>query len=210
MKKKQGLLISIEGIDGSGKSTLRALLAQRLRGSFEVLETREPGGSKLGGALRTILQHDTVCSRAEFLLFAADRAQHFDEVIIPALTKGVLVISDRMADSSYAYQGFGRGLDLMFLETVNTWAMQHRQPDMTFYLYLDPESASARILKRNEKLTRFEQEKKDFLMRVMQGFEALAQHDPDRIKKINALLEPDQIADQAYALLQPLLAALIS
>src|SRR5438067_1616217 len=112
--KTQGMLITIEGIDGSGKSTLAKNLYQHLiANDVDALLTREPGATPLGKALRTILQEKNVavCDQAEYLLFAADRAQHFKDTIIPALAKGTVVISDRMADSSLVYQGYGRGLN---------------------------------------------------------------------------------------------------
>ena len=133
---QSGLLITIEGIDGSGKSTLAKNLTTYLQREYETVLTKEPGGSALGKQLRTLLQTQPVpiTPLAEYLLFAADRAQHFHEVIIPNLKKGRIIISDRMADSSIVYQGYGRGLDREKIKYVNQWAMQGVQPDITFYV----------------------------------------------------------------------------
>src|ERR1700730_16197149 len=129
----KGMLIVIEGIDGAGKSTLAKSLADILTTQGNtVLLTKEPGGSQLGKQLRTILQNQPIpiTPIAEYLLFAADRAQHIEQVVKPALERGAIVISDRMGDSSLAYQGYGRGIDKNNIRTVNQWAMQGLTPDL--------------------------------------------------------------------------------
>jgi dTMP kinase len=146
---KRGILIAIEGIDGCGKSTL----ARTLHAACQPLEPK-----------------------AEYLLFAADRAEHFTKIIIPALRNNQLIISDRMGDSSIAYQGYGRGLDIHMIEQVNTWTMNHIKPDLILYITIDPLIAQERIKARNEALTRFEQEDIDFIHRLAQGFDTLFQH----------------------------------
>ena len=110
---KKGTLITFEGIDGSGKSSAARALYDHLKDELPVVLTREPGGTELGRVLRTLLQNRTfdLDAKAEYLLFAADRAQHMKEIVLPALAQNKIVISDRMADSSYAYQGSGRGVD---------------------------------------------------------------------------------------------------
>lgn len=171
-----GRLLSLEGIDGSGKSTLAKSLATALeQKNRPVLLTKEPGGSSLGKELRAILhaKKGAVCSKSEYLLFAADRAQHFQEIIIPALTAGTTVIADRLADSSLAYQGYGRGLDCEMITIINRWAMDSIVPDLTLYIKIDPQTALARVMQRNEALTSFEQEKLDFWQRVCRGYEAI-------------------------------------
>ncbi len=176
-----GKLITLEGIDGSGKTTLaRALCAalglhrndEKLTG---IVFTKEPGGTALGQTLRTILQKQKgmVCDLAEFLLFAADRAQHFQQTIIPKLQAGDWVIADRLADSSLAYQGYGRGLEIEHIRATNAWAMQGVEPDLTIYVRIDVDKAFERIIQRNEALTTFEQEKRDFWLRVIAGYEAI-------------------------------------
>ncbi len=173
--RKKGTLITIEGIDGSGKSSAARALKDSLSQHYDVLLTKEPGATELGKHLRTLLQQRTfdVCPRAEFLLFAADRAQHIEEVVVPALKAGKIVISDRMADSSRAYQGFGRGLNDEWIRRINDWAMQGITPDLTFYLKTDYATAIARLKKRNEQVTVFEQERGAFFERVIEGFETI-------------------------------------
>ncbi len=173
---KTGLLITLEGIDGSGKSTLAKYLVDALsKLGKQVILTKEPGGTALGKELRAILQtqKNPVCDKAEFLLFAADRAQHFKELVVPALERGQLVISDRMADSSLAYQGFGRGLDRDMIKSINRWAMQDITPDLTIFLRLAPALALERTLGRREAPTAFEQEKLEFWQRVADGYETI-------------------------------------
>src|SRR3990172_425114 len=160
--QKRGLLITLEGIDGSGKSTLvKAIVTALTALGKPVVLTKEPGGTALGKELRAILQtqKNPVCNKAEFLLFAADRAQHFKQLIVPALEQGQIVISDRMADSSLAYQGYGRGIDRNMITTINSWAMQGIVPDLTIFLRLTPAKALERAQGRREAPTAFEQEK---------------------------------------------------
>ncbi len=184
LTKFVGILIAIEGIDGSGKSTFASGLAERLRNSLipttlaknqEIILTKEPGGTPLGKQLREILQQQTtpLNPKAEFLLFAADRAQHFQDVIIPALNNNHIVISDRMHISSLVYQGYGRGLDLELLKTINSWAMNGYTPDLIFYLKIDEDTAKQRIMTRNKKLTSFEKEKESFMQALITGFDDL-------------------------------------
>ena len=173
---KSGILIAIEGIDGCGKSTLaRNLHATLTRQSIATVLTKEPGGSPLGKELRALLQQQEIPldPKAEYLLFAADRAQHFAQLIIPALYNKQLIISDRMGDSSIAYQGYGRGLDIAMIKTINAWSMQDIRPDLIVYVRIEPDTAWQRIWARNEALTTFEQEGIDFLQRLAHGFDTL-------------------------------------
>ena len=168
--------ITIEGIDGCGKSTLAKNLADALvKTGASVVLTKEPGGSELGIALRKILQEqkDPVCEKAEYLLFAADRAQHFKQIIQPALINNKIVISDRWCDSSVAYQGYGRGLGVEMIKAINAWATQELIPDLIFYIRIDAQTAFDRIKKRNLELTAFEKEKVEFWTRVEHGYEEL-------------------------------------
>jgi len=177
----QGILIAIEGIDGAGKSTLAQAVSTFLQDNgFDILLTREPGHSALGKEIRELVQTQTmpISSRAEFLLFAADRAQHFAELIIPALQQNKLVISDRIADSSLAYQGYGRGLDTQTLRTVNTWAMESIIPHLTIFVRVPVLIALERCRKRPS-LSVFEHEQ--FLDKVAAGFEEIYQNRSDVI-----------------------------
>jgi dTMP kinase len=178
----RGYLIACEGIDGSGKSSLSAALAERLRtNGYDVVLTKEPGGTSLGTELRTTLQDQRgrVSDRAEYLLFAADRAQHFADIIIPALEARKIIVSDRLADSSLAYQGYGRELDRTLITAVNTWAMQHHRPDYTLYLQIDIHTAQQRLQQRNQQRTTFEAADMAFWQRVLRGFEELYKGRPD-------------------------------
>lgn len=170
----KGLLISIEGIDGSGKSSLVKNIQERFQSNYLVLTTKEPGGSELGKLLRTVLLEKSVsmCAKAQFLLFAADRAQHFHEIIIPALKKGALVISDRMADSSLVYQGYAQGLSLVELAHINQWAMNDYLPDITFFVKVDSQIAFERIKARNEPLTNFEKQEQ-LIQKAAEGFKEI-------------------------------------
>ncbi len=174
----RGILIALEGIDGSGKSTVASNLFEYLHShNYCSMLTREPGATELGWQLRTLVQERKypMCSKAEFLLFAADRAQHIHERVIPALEEKKIVISDRMSDSSLAYQGWGRGLSVDELQAINRFAMNGITPDITLYIRVDPLTAYQRVQSRNQQLTSFEKETHDFMTRVVAGFDALAQ-----------------------------------
>lgn len=195
-----GILITIEGIDGSGKSSLIQSLVPLLQTLVpEVKATKEPGGSQLGLELRTLLQYPKtpIAPRAEYLLFAADRAQHFHDLVVPALKKGILVISDRMSDSSLAYQGYGRGHDLTMIEIINQWSMHGIVPDLTLYLKIPVSVANQRINARGEKKTVFEAEKKEFLERVARGFDTLFAN-RSNVLIIDGMQTPDAIVTHAY------------
>jgi dTMP kinase len=176
MRRYKGFLLALEGIDGSGKSTLATAIHDHLlKQQIKTILTKEPGGTPLGVAVRKLLQERPVAiaPRAEFLLFAADRAQHFEEKIIPALEQGTVVISDRMADSALVYQGYGRGLDRNYITTINTWAMQDVRPDITIYVRIDVPTARARIAQRPGTPSVFDTEKEQFFERLIAGFDEL-------------------------------------
>lgn len=183
-KLTKGILIAIEGIDGSGKSSLAKNLYQEfLKQKYAVLLTKEPGGTPLGQQLRTIVQEKKVpvCPKAEFMLFATDRAQHFEQVIIPAINEGKIIISDRMSDSSLVYQGYGRGLDMNAIKIINEFVMTSIKPDITVYVNVTPQTAIERILKRGAVLTSFEKEKNEFIERLVYGFNELYKNRDDVI-----------------------------
>lgn len=182
-KLKKGILIAIEGIDGSGKSSLAKNLYQSLSKHYPVMLTKEPGGTLLGQQLRSIVQEKKVpvCAKAEFMLFATDRAQHFHEVIIPALSQNKIIISDRMSDSSLVYQGYGRGLDREAIHAVNNFVMNKIKPTITVYVKVSTHVATDRIKKRNIALTSFEKEKEDFVSKLSFGFDQLYKNREDVI-----------------------------
>lgn len=200
LTKSPGLLISCEGIDGCGKSLLAQNLYNALTAkNIPTLLTKEPGGTALGQKLRAMLNHSKDIKKtglAEFLLFAADRAQHFSELIIPALKQGTIIISDRMADSSLAYQGYGRGLDLEKIKQTNAWAMQNHQPDLTFYLRIDFKTAQSRYMQRNETPTSFEQEQEAFWHKVHHGFETIFAN-KSNVVILDATLSPEELTTLA-------------
>jgi dTMP kinase len=198
---KKGILIAIEGIDGSGKSSLAKNLHQELLNQkYEVLLTKEPGATALGQQLRTLVQEKKIpiCPKAEFLLFATDRAQHFHEIIIPQLAQGKIIVSDRMADSSLVYQGFGRGLDQQIIATINAWAMNTIKPDVTIYVKVTAETAAKRVMQRKAALTSFEQEKQEFIQKLIHGFDTLYKDRKDVII-IDGNQTLEQVVQQATA-----------
>jgi len=200
-KLKQGLLISIEGIDGSGKSTLANNLRDKLqKNKLPVVLTYEPGDTKFGKQLREILHEKkyNICGKSEFLLFASDRAQHFQDIIIPKLKEKNIILSDRMADSSVAYQGYGRGIEIDMIDTINRWVMQGITPDITFYINISLESALKRLKKRKGRPTSFEQEKEKFTKKIITGFEKIFKENPRAII-LDGEQSPEMLTKIAYA-----------
>lgn len=207
MKTQPGKLIVVEGIDGSGKSTVASALYQRLAEHYEVVATREPGGSSLGIHIRSIVhqQVDALDPKAEFLLFAADRAEHIRHIIRPALQAGKIIISDRMADSSVAYQGFGRGVEIDMIKEINSWVMDEVQPDLILYIRVDVATAQARIEQRGETKTSFDKESRDFFQRVTDGFDTLFCNCSCTVT-IDGSQSPEQVLEDAWYQCQKVLA----
>lgn len=186
LNKNKANFITLEGIDGAGKSTHLNWLAERLRSQGKnVLVTREPGGTPLGEALRELLLHQAMHLETEALLMFAARREHLDKVIIPALNEGTWVISDRFTDASFAYQGGGRGLDESKLKILEQWVQQDLQPDLTLLFDVTLEISRKR-LSSNASLDRFEQEKQDFFQRVRDAYLKRAAQFPERIRVINS------------------------
>ena len=199
---KRGVLISIEGIDGSGKSTLAKNLSNLLQNKqYKVLLTREPGGTPFGMHVRElIIQRDILhCSKAQYLLFAADRAQHFEEVVIPALQSNTIVISDRLSDSSLAYQCYGNGLSIDMVTMINQWTMNSIKPDVTIYVRVPLDVALERVAQRNNGITSFE--KKEFLEKVLDGFEALYKKRTD-VVQIDGTQSSEMVTQQTYTAIE--------
>ncbi|MGK7918863.1 MAG: dTMP kinase [Trichodesmium sp.] len=202
-----GKLIVFEGVEGGGKTTQIQLLQEWLLGksefhkplSKEVIITREPGGTKLGKAIRELLLNpdistDKIQDKTELLLYAADRAQHIETLIKPGLARGAIILCDRFTDSTIAYQGYGRGLDLELIQQLNQIATGGFKSDLTFWLDIDVEIGLNRAKKRG-KIDRMEQANIDFHRRVKQGYQELAKNNP-LIVKIDANLTIDKVQQQ--------------
>lgn len=202
----RGVFIALEGGEGSGKSTQAALLEAWLVGlGHRVLLTREPGGTDVGAALRNLLLDPAtgaLAPRTEVLVYAADKAEHVDTVILPALRDGQVVITDRYVDSTLAYQGAGRAVDADDLEWIARWATAGLRPHLTVVLDVDP----AVGLRRAGEPDRIESEPLAFHERVRAHFLALAASDPDRYLVVAADAEPDAIHATIRDAVQPLLA----
>jgi dTMP kinase len=171
-----GFLCTIEGIDGAGKSTLLANLKKLfIQTDITTFFTKEPGATNLGKKLRAMILEQEVktCPISEFLLFAADRAQHFQDFIIPQLQQGNLIISDRMADSSLAYQGYLKGINIEMITMINTWCMQQLQPDVTIYLKISADDAKKRIAATRGISDKFEQESLKHLEKLVNAFDTI-------------------------------------
>ena len=193
IKNKNSKFITLEGIDGAGKSTQLNWLAEHLRSQGRnVLVTREPGGTPLGEKLRELLLHQSMHLETEALLMFAARREHLDKVILPALQAGNWVISDRFTDASFAYQGGGRGLDEDKLRVLEKWVQQDLQPDLTL-LFDVPVEISQQRLSNNSSLDRFEQEKQDFFQRVREAYLKRAAQFPARVRVIDSRQSVDAI-----------------
>ena len=197
----RGKFITFEGGEGCGKSTQVKRLEAFLRGEgYEVLLTREPGGTRLAELVRSLLKDehdDPPCDRSELLLFLAGRAQLVRNVIRPALERGVWVVSDRFSDSTFAYQGYGRGLPLEFLKVANDFACEGLKSDLTILLDVPPEVACERMRRReaatNTAADRIELAGDAFHARLREGFHSLAAANPERIAVVDASGSPDEV-----------------
>jgi len=191
------LFITLEGPDGSGKTTQAHLLVEWLEErDYPVVLTREPGGTDIGDQIRAVL-HDpenaAMDPRTEILLYSADRAQHVAQVIRPALTEGKIVISDRYADSTIAYQGYGRQLDLEMLRTLTLFATGGLTPDLTIYFDILPEEGLQRRLQNKEEWNRLDGETLAFHRRVRAGYLEMIRQDPARWTTIDAARSVDTV-----------------
>nr|WP_290222700.1 dTMP kinase [Trichocoleus desertorum] len=212
----QGRLIVFEGVEGSGKTTqmlrsqawlsenqwFQLLKAQDLAPA--ILVTREPGGTELGLELRQLLLgyqgQEAIQNRAELLLYAADRAQHVDGYLRPQLAQGAVILCDRYTDSTIAYQGYGRGLDLALIDQLNQAATGGLESDLTLWLDVDAEVGLARMRQRGQ-ADRIEQADLAFHQRVQQGFESLHQQYPERIIRIDASQSEQDVTQQIQQVL---------
>ncbi|MFW6326110.1 MAG: dTMP kinase [Desulfovermiculus sp.] len=197
------MFITFEGIEGSGKSTqakrVLALLQKQVR---KVLLSREPGGTAIGRELRSLLlnsENNHLCARGELFLYLADRAQHVEEIIKPALEAGIVVLVDRFTDSTLVYQGFGRGLDLDLVQGLNELAVNGVRPDLTFVIDVPPEIGLHRARSRNgesgtaQAEGRFEAESLDFHTRIREGYLELAARDKERIMVLDGTVPENEV-----------------
>ncbi len=204
---KRGRFITFEGIDGCGKSTQIQILASALAAEgHEVICLREPGGTELSEEIRHLLLNEdshAIADRAELLLFLAARSQLVSERILPALEAGQIVLSDRFYDSTMAYQGYGRGLDLDYLRDLNDFACHGLKPDLTLLLEVSELALKRRIERREaEERNRFDNAQAAFLERVRKGFMALASAEPRRIQIVSTEGSKSATAAQIYELVR--------
>ncbi|SDJ81490.1 dTMP kinase [Natronincola ferrireducens] len=200
---KKGLFISIEGLDGSGKSTQIQYMKRFMEDKgFEVLLTREPGGTVIGEKIRDIIldkQHQEMADTTEVLLYAASRAQHVQQFILPALQEGKVVLCDRFVDSSIAYQGGGRKLGCSLVKEINRFATQGLKPDLTIFFDISPVTSLQRI--SSKEIDRLEQEKIDFHEAVYNAYKELCREEPHRIKVVKADRDIEAISRDIQGLL---------
>lgn len=193
--------ITLEGMDGAGKSTHLSWLEAHLRNrGLDVLVTREPGGTPLGEKLRELLLNEAMHPETEALMMFAARREHLEQVILPALARGTWVVSDRFTDASFAYQGGGRGLDEGRLRILEQWVQGDFQPDLTLLFDVPVEVSRARLA-NNASLDRFEQEKNDFFLRVRDAYLRRAEAFPERIRVVDSSLPLDAIQAELAELL---------
>ena len=203
---KKGLLVSLEGPDGAGKSSvLEALVPILEENGHQVVTTREPGGVPISEAIREVIldqKNTEMDGKTELLLYIASRRQHLIEKVLPALESGKLVIMDRFIDSSVAYQGFGRGLGVSDIEWLNRFATDGLKPDVTLYFDLDVEEGLARIARnKNREVNRLDLEGLDMHRRVRQGYLYAFENEPDRIVNIDASQTLESVVQDSLAVL---------
>lgn len=215
MKLNEGHLVSFEGLDGAGKTTQIELLTRWLEEQhIPYVRTREPGGTPLGLEIRQLLLNRpdlAITPLAEAFLFQADRAQHFERVVLPALAEGKLVITDRCLDASIAYQGYARGVGVDLITRLSLLATGEHLPDQTILLDLDPTQVQSRTDVANdtnglrEEQTRFDKEAVQFHQRVREGFLMLAQTYPERIQVIDASRSPAEVHQKIVGVVRSLI-----
>jgi dTMP kinase len=193
----KGLFVTFEGIEGCGKSTQAKMLARWLKSQgCRVIFTREPGGPAISEKIRKLLldcRNHHMDPMTELLLLQASRAQHVAQIIKPALEKGLVVLCDRFADSSTAYQGYGRGLSLEMVKTLNSTAVDGIWPSLTLVFDLPVEAGFQRVSQRSRAFDRMETQQKAFHQRVRRGFREIAKHDPKRVKLLDGSQAPDVV-----------------
>lgn len=204
----QGYLITIEGPDGAGKTTVLNKIIERISSKLKqpYLVTREPGGSQISENIRKIIldpNNNEMDATTEALLYAASRSQHVHEVLLPALNKGKIIFSDRFVDSSLAYQGMGRKLGIDEVKLINDFATNHLEPNLTLFLDIKPIEGLARIKKeRPDQEDRLEQEKISFHEEVYRGYQEIYKKYPHRIHRIDAGQNPEDVVEDSLKVIQ--------
>lgn len=203
----KGQLIVFEGGEGAGKTTqiqkIIPWLQSNFKEEFPIFVTREPGGTLLGNRIRDLLlncEDQDLHNLTELLLYAADRAQHVEEFLKPHLAQGSIILCDRYCDSTIAYQGYGRGLNLNLIQKLNQIATSGLQSDLTLWLDVDVEIGLKRVQTRGE-CDRLEQEEIAFHQRIREGFATLAKNNPERIIRINGNQSEDQVHEEIKSIL---------
>jgi len=205
-----GLFITFEGMDGCGKTTQMRKLAGRLRAAGRrVLETVEPGGTRIGDQIRRILldsANQELCPMAELLLYFASRAQNVEQVILPALRRGEVVLCDRFTDSSLVYQGVARGLGQEMVVQLERMACRGVTPDLTLLIDIDLETSLARTQARwlSDAESRMDQQAQEFHRRVREAYLRLAEREPRRVRVIDGRPDPESVAGAVWAAVEPL------
>ena len=198
---KQGIFLTFEGNDGSGKTTVCLRIKEELeKAGYQVVYTREPGGSKIAEKIRDVLldtENTNMDARTEALLYAASRRQHLKEIVLPALEEKKIVLCDRFVDSSLAYQGYAREIGMDEVWSINQFAIDHCMPQKTLFLSVSIETGQKRMNIRGDK-NRLDLENDEFHQRVRKGYEILLEMYSDRIVKIDAEPDPDTVFNSAW------------
>ena len=191
---EKGKLITVEGVDGAGKSTQMAVIDQALRErGIDLVRTREPGGPETADKIRKLLLNEPMSPKCELMLMFAAREENLDKIIRPALAKGQWVLCDRFTDASYAYQGYGRGRSIEEIRALENFVHPDLKPDLTVLFDVPTEVAAARL---SRKLDRFEKESQDFHRRVREGYLRMAKAEPERFYVVDGTQTPEQISAQ--------------
>ncbi|WP_412921360.1 dTMP kinase [Lactococcus raffinolactis] len=202
----KGILITLEGPEGAGKTTiLQQILPILTQVGVAILTTREPGGIRIAESIREIIlapENTAIDGKTELLLFAAARRQHLNEKVRPALAEGKIVIIDRFIDSSVAYQGYARGIDVADVEMINNFATDGLLPDLTLYFDVDTEIGLSRVMSGNREVNRLDLEAKEMHQKVRAGYQAIAKANPERIVTIDASQTIDQVVSTTLSTIQ--------